>query len=176
MGRWLLQQNYSFITLTPATHKRVVSRFNSSSGTTLRDFFGWSLPFHLVNIDKQAVQSLRDADLLEAVGNRHRSRVRFSSAGEHLYAHTTFPTTSPDAKFFGPDIYRFVNLIANELSFEPLGENSRILNVCCGAGPGGIEAAFALAGKNVCATFADINPVAVDFSKANSRINTLDNA
>lgn len=176
LGRWLIEQNYSFITPTPATHERVFSRSGSGVGTTLRDFFGWSLPFDLENIDKKAVQFLRDGDLLEVAGNLHRSRVRFSSVGERLYAHSAFPTTKADAIFFGPDTYRFVNLIANELSFEPLGEQSRILDVCCGAGPGGIEAAFASAGKNVHVTFADINPVAVDFSKANARINTLDNA
>ena len=176
LGRWLIEQSYSFITPTPASHQRVFSRSGSSPGASLRDVFGWSLPFDLANIDKKAAQFLRDADLLEVVGNQHRSSVRFSSVGDRLYAHSAFPTTKPDAIFFGPDTYRFVNLIANELSFEPLGEHSRILDVCCGAGPGGIEAAFASAGKTACVTFADINPVAIDFSIANARINKLNNA
>lgn len=176
LGHWLVKQNYSFITPTPATHGRVYARHGSGKGTTLRDIFGWSLPFELESMDKKAVQFLRDADLLEIVGNHHRSRLRFSSVGERLYAHSAYPTTTSDAIFFGPDTYRFVNLIANELAFEPLGEHSQILDVCCGAGPGGIEAAFASPSKNVTVTFADINPQAVEFSKANARINTLDSA
>ncbi len=175
LGRWLIDQNYSFITPTPATHHRVWSRFESSLGATLRDIFGWSRPFELQSLDKKAVGFLRDADLLEISQNHARSRIRFSSVGERLYAHSAFPTTTADSIFFGPDTYRFTHLIANELSFEPLSEHSQILDMCCGAGPGGIEAALASPGKNLAVTFADINPVAVSFARANAGINNLPN-
>ena len=175
LGHWLVDQDYSFVTPTPATHHRVYSRFKSTLGSTLRDIFGWSRPFELQSLDKKAVDLLRDADLLEIDENHARSRVRFSSLGERLYAHSAFPTTTPDAIFFGPDTYRFINLIANELFFEPLNEHGRVLDICCGAGPGGIEAAIASPGKNLTVTFADINPLAVSFANANTKINSLPN-
>ena len=176
LGRWLIEQNYSFITPTPATHQRVYSRHGIPQGANLRNVFGWSLPFDLQCLDKEAVAFLREGELLESDGNYYRSRVRFSTIGERLYAHSAFPTIGSDAIFFGPDTYRFVNLIANELSFEPLSEHSLILDICCGAGPGGIEAAFFSPTKNLSVTFADINPQAINFSKANARINALDSA
>lgn len=186
LGHWLIEQNYRFITPTPLTHHRVIARSPHQLGTTLRDIFGWSLPFDRRELDQRAIGFLESANLLEITNDRARSLVRFSSIGQRLYAHSAFPTTDASSIFFGPDTYRFVNLISSEILLEPLNQNSRILDVCCGAGPGGIEAANVdlnadrnagsnpSEGKNLSVTFADINPLAISFAEANARINGLE--
>lgn len=176
LGRWLLEEGYSFTTPTPATHHRVISRSAGRAATTLRDVFGWSLPFDPEMLDHKALALLRASDLLEITASGCRSRVRFSSIGKRLYAHSAFPTTDPESIFFGPDTYRFVDLIASELTLEPVNAHGHILDVCCGAGPGGVEAGFALPNRSTAVMFADINPVAIDFARANARINDLKDA
>ncbi len=173
LGHWLASQGYRFVTPTPATHQRVNTR-HANSATNLRDVFGWSRPFTEDMLDSRALGWLRDADLLEVAGENFCSRVRFSSIGEHLYAHSAYPTTDANAIFFGPDTYRFANLVAAELQARSLVPGARILDVCCGGGPGGIEAA--ICSKPAETGFADINETALDFARANAGLAGLGGA
>ena len=169
LGEWLTHQEYGFTTPTPSTIARVNARYNNVNANNLREVFGWSRSFAPDFLPAELLGCLRDGELLEVVGEGFRSRVRFSTIGRSLYAHSAFPTTEPDSIFFGPDSYRFIDLIRNELAIAPLIPEARILDICCGAGPGGIEAGLVASSQTAVITFSDINPVALDFARSNAR-------
>ena len=173
LGRWLQGEGYRFTTVTPATHARVNAREDARPGRTLRDIFGWSRPFSPDSLPPHAAGWLSGGGLLEAVDSApalRRSSVRFSTLGEHLYAHSAYPTLEADAVFFGPDTYRFVSLIEAELARQPLAMGARILDIGCGAGPGGMAAALTAKACDPELVLADINPRALDFARANAAL------
>ena len=172
LGRWLQDSGYRFITPTPATHARVNARPEARQARDLRDVFGWSRPFDAGLLPREALECLRGGDLLREEGGLLRSRVRFSTLGEQIYAHSAYPTSDPDAVFFGPDTYRFAALIDSELQREPLRPGARILDVGCGAGPGGMVAA--LASRQPDLVLADINPRALLHARANAALAGLE--
>ena len=75
-----------------------------------------------------------------------------------------------DAVFFGPDTYRFAGLIESELQREALPGDARILDVGCGAGPGGMVAALASESARPALVLADINPQALVHASANAAL------
>ncbi|MEP6790454.1 MAG: methyltransferase [Ramlibacter sp.] len=170
IGDWLGGTGYCFTTPTPDTVARVNARPGAREARSLRDVFGWSRPFAAALLPARALGWLRDAGLLEEGPGLLRSRVRFSSLGGQLYAHSAWPTTGGDAIFFGPDTYRFATLIDNELQREALPPGARILDMGCGAGPGGIAAALASRSTSPALVLADINPRALDFARANAAL------
>ena len=174
LGRWLQRSDYRFVTVTPATHARVDARSGARQARDLRDVFGWSRPFDSALLPDQVVRWLHDGTLLQQQGELLRSRVRFSSLGKQLYAHSAYPTTEADAVFFGPDSYRFAALIEAELKRQPLSGGARILDVGCGAGPGGMVAALASESALPQLVLADINPQALVHAGANASLADLD--
>ena len=182
LGRWLQASGYQFTTVTPATHARVNARSSATMARSLRDVFGWNRPFASGLLPANALGWLRDGGLLqedqqgEAGNGRLHSRVRFSTLGGRLYAHSAFPTVQADAVFFGPDTYRFVSLIEAELARQPLRAGARILDIGCGAGPGGIAAAIASRDCQPQLLLADINPQALTFARANAQLAGLADA
>lgn len=176
LGRWLQDADYRFVTGTPASHARVLGRAAAQQAKDTRDVFGWSLPFGAGVLPEQVVGWLREGGLLQEEGSLARSRVRFSRLGEHVYAHSAYPTVQADAVFFGPDSYRFAALIESELRRAPLPAGARILDVGCGAGPGGLVAALANGTAAPELVLADINPVALQYAKANAALAGLDRA
>jgi release factor glutamine methyltransferase len=173
LGEWLAASDYSFVTATPATHARVNARAQARVARDLRGAFGWSRPFEPGLLPQQALAWLRDGDLLQEEGALVRSRVRFSSLGAQLYAHSSFPTADPDSVFFGPDTYRFAALIEAQLQRIPLQRGARIVDVGCGAGPGGMVAALASAVSEPELVLADINPKALVHARANAALARL---
>ena len=167
-GRWLQAAGYQFTTVTPATHARVNARSGAGMARSLRDVFGWSRPFAPGLLPVNALDWLSGAGLLEQNGERLRSKVRFSTLGGQLYAHSAYPTVEADAVFFGPDTYRFLSLIQAELARQPLRPGARILDIGCGAGPGGIAAALASPDSQL--FLGDINPQALAFAGANAQL------
>jgi release factor glutamine methyltransferase len=177
LGRWLRSTGYRFTTVTPATQARVNARPPSARAQDLRGVFGWSRPFSPALLPADALAWLRSADLLEQQpGGMLTSRVRFSSLGAQLYAHSAYPTEGADAVFFGPDTSRFTDLIALEIALHALPSNARVLDLGCGAGPGGIGAALAVPGGACALTLSDINPAALEFAQANARLAGLGSA
>jgi release factor glutamine methyltransferase len=170
LGRWLLVENYRFVTPTPATHARVNARPHASQARNLRDVFGWSRPFAPGLLPAHALDWLDGSGLLEKSASLLRSRIRFSSLDDRLYAHSAFPTDAADAVFFGPDSWRFAGCIGNELALQPLEPGARILDMGCGAGPGGIEAALAAQAAAPELVMADINPRALEHARANAQL------
>ena len=170
LGHWLHETGYRFITVTPATHARVNARPDAGEARSLRDVFGWSRPFAATLLPANALGWLREGGLLEERDGLLRSRVRFSSLDGQLYAHSAWPTADADAVFFGPDTYRFVALIQDELRRQPLQPGGRILDIGCGAGPGGTAAALAARAAMPQLVLADINHRALDFARANAKL------
>src|SRR3954468_15420317 len=159
LGAWLRYAHYEFITVTPATHARVNAR-STGKARTLRDVFGWSRPFDSTLLPTDAFEAMQAGNLLEPRDGLFLSKVRFSNLGRMLFAHSAYPTQGADAVFFGPDTYRFAALIESTLRQHPLPEGARILDVGCGAGPGGLVAARQTAAA-VEVVLADINPQAL---------------
>ena len=176
LGRWLQADGYQFTTVTPATHARVHARSGDGVAHGLRDVFGWSRPFAPGLLPGDALGWLRGAGLLDESGHLLRSRVRFASLGSALYAHSAYPTLEADAVFFGPDSYRFAALINAELQSRPLGAGARILDMGCGAGPGGMTAALASPAVKPNLLLADINPRALAFARASAHLAGLTDA
>ncbi|MDB5779654.1 MAG: Protein-N(5)-glutamine methyltransferase PrmC, methylates polypeptide chain release factor [Polaromonas sp.] len=176
LGRWLHETGYRFTAITPASHARVNARHGASVGRSLRDVFGWSRPFEPGLLPGDALGWLRSSGLVEESGGLLRSRVRFASLGSALYAHSAYPTLEPEAVFFGPDTYRFAALIESELQARPLSPGARILDIGCGAGPGGMTAALACPAARPALLLADINPRALAFARANAALAGLANA
>ena len=158
IGRRLRSAGYSFVTPTPATHRRVLAR--GGAARTLRDVFGWSKPFERGLVPEDLLTLLGDELLRE--GDLYKSGVRFSSLEDTLFAHSAFPTVQADAVFFGPDTYRFVELLRSRIS-----EAGDVADIGCGSGAGGIS----LAGRSRSVQLLDINPKALDFAAANAKLN-----
>jgi methylase of polypeptide subunit release factors len=172
IGRWLQAQGYEFVTVTPATHARVLARRAPTRARDLRDAFGWSMPFDESLLPREMVARLRDAALLEPCGHGLlRAAIRFSTLGGLIFAHSSFPTDHNESVFFGPDTYRFVSLIRRELAQRPLRARGRILDLGCGSGAGGLAAAAA---SGACAepalVLSDISAEALVFARANAEL------
>lgn len=176
IGQWLARTGYRFTTVTPATHARVIARAPGQLARNARDVFGWSLPFAADLLPARLLPRMERAGLLAPLdGGLLRSRVRFSSLGANLYAHSAYPTADADAVFFGPDTSRFADLVASELARRPLDRRgARILDMGCGGGPGGMVAALASRDIQPCLVLADINPRALQFAAANAALAGLD--
>jgi methylase of polypeptide subunit release factors len=158
---------YRFVTPTPLTHGRVISREHKRSAQSLVDIFGWSLPFAADAVDPEIWQLMRAAEVLCEQADGWRSTVRVSSLDDQLYLHSAYPTAAADAVFFGPDTYRFCNFIAAELrASSQLKEGLRMADIGCGSGAGGIFAARFLVKPQVLLT--DINPAALLLARVNA--------
>ncbi len=163
---WLSTENYRFTTPTPMTHQRMWSRRLGETAENLRDIFGWNLPFTNTALPPTILSLLKQAGALLTMKNQHRSAVRVSSINERLFLHSAFPTDAENAVFFGPDTYRFVNFIRQQLSQSEAKTELRILDVGCGSGAGGLMAAQL--SPQATLTLSDINPIALRYSAINA--------
>ncbi|CDF93491.1 MULTISPECIES: class I SAM-dependent methyltransferase [unclassified Pseudomonas] len=172
LGRRLQADGYRFTTPTPLTHERVNQRPGNERSRTLRDVFGWSRPFApgLISADEQ--RQLQEAEVLEERQGLLHSRVRWSSLDGLLFAHSAFPTQSTDAVFFGPDSYRFAQLIHTHLQ-QNFTAVHRAVDIGCGAGVGAIVIARARREAQVLAL--DINPLALRLSAVNAALAEVGN-
>lgn len=169
LGRALADTGYTFVTVGPETHRRVNARADATGrgeARTLRDVFGWSRPFAPGLLPPRLLELARAADVLESEGERLRARVRFSTLHDRLFAHSAYPTLASDAVFFGPDTYRFCDLVRDELQSR---SRRRVVDVGCGSGAGGIVAGK-LAAEVV---LADINARALAIARVNAALSGL---
>jgi methylase of polypeptide subunit release factors len=112
---------------------------------------------------------MRAANVIAAhEGGGWRSLIRVSTIKRQLFVHSSYPTIDEDSVFFGPDTVRFVAAIRSHLMAraEP---PQRVLDVGCGAGPGGIVIAAEAAYANV--MLLDINKTALRFARINAVVN-----
>jgi methylase of polypeptide subunit release factors len=165
--RTLAERGYRFVTATPATHARVVARSDRQLARDLSDVLGWSLPFAPDLLDDDIRRLLEAGDAIKPAGaGRWRSRYRVSSLGDRLYLHSAYPTQAADSVFFGPDSYRFADLIESELGRVPPRRGAHIVDIGTGAGVGAIVAATRCPDAKVTAT--DINPKALCLAAINA--------
>jgi SAM-dependent methyltransferase len=161
LGRALREEGYAFVTPTPETHRRVLSR--KGPARTLRDVFGWSQAF-LPGRFPRFEALLDEAGELRREEAALRSGVRFSTLGPLLLAHSAYPTTEPDAVFLGPDTYRFAALLESRVQAA-----GNLADVGCGSGAGGLL----LAPRARSVQLLDLSPRAVRFAQANAELNGL---
>lgn len=162
--RMLDSRDYRFVTPTPVTHARVVARPDRREARSIEDVLGWSLPFAPGLLDGETLQLLRAADAIEPAGEGLlRATIRVSSRGDLLFLHSAYPTDAEDSVFFGPDSYRFADLIDAEL-----GEGAGIIvDIGTGAGVGAIVAGRLRPEAGIVMT--DINPRALRLAAINAR-------
>ena len=167
---FIAKQEYRFISVTPATHERYLSR-GIAEGNFLRDIFGWNLPFKKDLLPAPLRYLMRQPGLFEPCGEYLKSNVRIASVGDDVFLHSAFPTTESEAVFLGPDTYRFVRLIRQNLPrISRTSEPLRILDIGCGSGAGGVAAVRALEpGHPYKVTMNDINPLALNYTLVNAQ-------
>jgi methylase of polypeptide subunit release factors len=174
LGRRLRDQDYRFMTVTPATHRRVNRRAENAWAHGLRDVFGWSRPYREgvlpADLDALLEESGLREDIEQDGGTAHRARIRASTIDRQLYFHSAFPTIDADAVFFGPDTYRYVAALKRALASPLLGRPvRRAVDIGCGAGPGAIELALCCPEATVYG--ADINEDALALTDINAGLN-----
>jgi methylase of polypeptide subunit release factors len=170
LGKTLKSRGYHFVTVTPATHCRVLDRLMPV--TDLQSVFGWNRPFDRYALDSDIFDLLEDAEALERESGCYKSKVRFATIGDLIFAHSAFPTVEQDAVFFGPDTYRFVRLLRASLSDLASSTSLRLIDLGSGSGAGGIAAARLL-GSQTQLVLSDINPKALAFSAVNAVVNDV---
>jgi methylase of polypeptide subunit release factors len=180
LGRSLQAAGYRFVTVTPATHRRVNSRPENAWARDLRGVFGWSRPYRDGVLPAALAGQLEAAGLAlpadpDDVDGGRRAGVRASTIGDRLYFHSAWPTCGEDDVFFGPDTYRYVAALKRTLG--PHGglrrPVRRAVDIGAGAGPGAIELALRCPDATVYAT--DINPAALALADINAGLNGADN-
>lgn len=168
--RELRRTGYEFVTVSPETHRRVSERAHAggrASARSLRDVFGWSRPFARELLPPHIAGLALQARVLVEEGPQMRALVRVSTRGEDAFAHSAYPTIGADDVFFGPDTYRYCDLIERE---GARGRARRAVDVGCGSGAGGLVAAR-YADRVV---LGDINHRALAFARANVALAKLE--
>lgn len=164
----LKARGYSFVTPTPASHARVLARPGRTTARDIRDVLGWSLPFDPGMLDAELFKTLLAADALDTLDDgRLHCRFRVSSLDRCLFLHSAYPTDAEDSVFFGPDSYRFAELIRQELHDCPRRPGAQLVDIGAGAGVGAIVAARMCPELQV--TMTDINPAALRLARINAR-------
>lgn len=153
----------------------------------LRDIFGWSRSFKAAEIDPQIYSLMQEAEILRSEREGLYSTLRVSSycysvhsltekqgivkgskpeEQSLLFLHSAYPTTSNDSVFFGPDTYRYLNLIDCVMRERKPAATRRIVDIGCGAGPGAVLMALCFPEAEVFAT--DINEAALELTRVNA--------
>ncbi|MEU4217465.1 class I SAM-dependent methyltransferase [Actinoplanes sp. NPDC026623] len=167
LGVLLRDRGYTFTTVTPATHARVNRRPENARAEGLRDVLGWSRPFGNGVLPEQVTELMDAAGVLVRDGDDWRSLVRYSSYDSELFVHSAFPTTAPDAVFFGPDTYRMANAAVAHVKTRDRPVR-RVVDIGCGSGAGAIAVAKRVPDAEVLAV--DINEAALRFTRVNSAL------
>ena len=171
LGRKLQDRNYRFAAVTPATHARTLDRNRSPS--RLEDVFGWNAWFPPGMLDAAMFRLLEDAGQLEAVDGRFKSKLRFATVGNLIFAHSAFPTRERDAVFFGPDSYRFISALRHAVPAWDAARPPTLFDIGCGGGAGGIYAARHLLPHGARIVLSDINARALMFAEGNALLNDV---
>jgi methylase of polypeptide subunit release factors len=172
LGQALESENYRFVTVTPATHKRIATRTSGAIARGVRDVFGWSRPFSESTLPSPLLGLMQQAGVVAQTDKGLRATVRASTLSDYVFFHSAYPTSDENAVFFGPDTYRFVAAI--ERAFALLAEPPRrVADVGCGAGAAAIVIARRYPEAEVVAF--DVNQAALALTAVNARMAGADN-
>lgn len=163
--RELRSRHYHFTCVTPATHARVLSK-PIDGEPTLRDIFGWNRSFQPEELAPELLRALEKSGCVEHCGDALKSAIRVASAAGHLFLHSSYPTHSAEAVFFGPDTYRFLRFISGRV--DRLATATHIVDMGAGSGAGGIVLGMLLPDARV--TLVDINPAATELARINAKL------
>lgn len=154
---------YAFVTPTPGTHARIRRRRPAQRDDALRDIFGWSRPFQPELLDPELLDLLRIAEVVRPTPDGLTLAIRVSTVGARLFVHSA-PTDDPNAVFLGPDSYRYVRFLRQQLGGDANWLTA--LDIGTGAGVG----AVALADLNPAARVSgsDVNGRALAFAGVNA--------
>ncbi|MFJ4156154.1 methyltransferase [Pseudomonas sp. NPDC089752] len=172
LGQRLRADGYRFTCVTPATHARNNARQGTEQARNLRDVFGWSRPFAASLISNDELDQLQSARVLSEEGELLRSQIRWSSLDDLLLVHSAYPTDANDAVFFGPDSYRFAQVIHDHLQHSPLRVEHAV-DIGCGSGVGALV--IARAAQHAQVTAVDINPLALRYTAINAALAGVSN-
>ena len=172
LGKRLRADGYRFTSVTPATHARVNARPEAEQARTARDVFGWNRPFRSSLVSADELDQMRRAQVLKAHGELLLSTVRWSTIDDLLLVHSAYPTQEADAVFFGPDSYRFAQVIHDHLQRTPK-RIEHAVDIGCGTGVGALLIARAAPHAQVSAV--DINPLALRYTAINAALAGLSN-
>ena len=170
LGKTLQSRGYRFVAVTPATHCRVLDR--PPPVTTVESIFGWNLSFDRESVGSEIFYLLERAEALEGESGRYKSKVRFATIDDLIFAHSAFPTAEQDAVFFGPDTYRFIRLLRAAIVDVAPSRPLRLIDIGSGSGAAGIVAGRLL-GKRTEIVLGDINRKALAFSAVNAVVNDV---
>lgn len=154
---------YDFAPPTPLTHQRALANGGAERSNVLRRLFGWSCIIDQREASPELVAALANAGVLERHLSGIRSTVRIARRGT-LFVHSAFPTDDVNAVFFGPDSYRFAQLIEREI--VNFGRGVVIVDIGTGSGIGALTAARLCVGARVIGT--DINSFALELASVNA--------
>lgn len=172
LGRYLSSAGYQHVAITPLSHAHNNQRSGNGTARDLRDIFGWSRPFRREMVTPFEFDLMQSADILAAHGELWRSRVRWSTLGTLLCAHSAYPTDAAEAVFFGPDTYRFAQVIERHLE-RHAGTVRRAVDIGCGSGAGALLIGQACPAAEVVAI--DINRQALRLTGVNAALAGLEN-
>lgn len=161
----LATAGYEFVMPTPATHALVAGRRDRARFGSLRDVFGWTLPFAAGDLPPAIFDALLAGQAVEPAGDDlFRATLRASTLDGRLHLHSA-PGAGRNAVFLGPDSYRFVRFLRAELERRPAF--GRAVDIGTGAGAG----ALMLAARNPTAEVigTDVNPAALRLLAVNAR-------
>lgn len=155
------------VATTPETHRRVNARPENAWARDLSGIFGWSRRFDPAIVPEELFGLMQTAEAIQQDGAGWRSLYRLSTLGEYAFLHSAYPTEAEDSVFFGPDTYRFVAAVMQEL--HATGHRwSRGADIGCGTGAAGI--CLALAHPDAQVLLTDINPAALRLSRINAAL------
>ena len=170
LSQALRVRDYSFVTVTPATHGSVNARAENFWARDMRDVFGWSRPFRPGILDPGLFQAAREAGAIYEMAEPRdaplRCNLRAATLEGEIFLHSAFPTDAPDAVFFGPDTYRFADAVCHALAGHA-GPIRRAADICCGSGAAGILVARAC--PQAAVVLADVNAGALALAGVNAR-------
>ncbi|MDB5433523.1 MAG: class SAM-dependent methyltransferase [Caulobacter sp.] len=129
----------------------------------MAEVFGWNRAFTAADLEPEILNLMRRAGILGRRWGRWISRLRVASLGDRLFLHSAFPPSGHDAVFFGPDTYRFADLIAAE---TPARAPTTIIDIGAGSGAGGLVAADRWPDARL--TLTDLNPAALALARINA--------
>jgi methylase of polypeptide subunit release factors len=169
LGTELRARGYRFVTPTPATHQRVNARAEHAEATTIEAALGWSRPFRDAALPAELRALLATAGVVRRDGDLQRSTIRCSTIADGepaddsaaLYIHSAYPTLDPASVFFGPDTYRFVAALRQDL--RPA---RRLVDIGAGSGAG----ALSVIDRCERVVLADINPLALRYARVNAAL------
>src|SRR5687768_994417 len=97
LGEILKTQHYQFVTITPASHQRVLARSEAGPNSQstlkltfpavhiLRDFLGWNKWVDKNRVPEEVFQLLKNSDYLLEKDNLVKSKIRASTLADLLF-------------------------------------------------------------------------------------------